>query len=454
MKIKNIQKAYFLGIGGIGMSALARYFMHQDVLVYGYDKTSSPLTDQLQKEGAQIIFEDNKDLFPDKWLNENTLFVYTPAIPKDNQIKQYISNQGFKWIKRSEVLGILSKSYECIAIAGTHGKTTISSMTAHILHNSHMGCQAFIGGITSNYSSNILLHESSRLMVAEADEYDRSFLQLFPKTALISAMDADHLDIYGTYEELKNTFIEFARRTQQNGNLIVHHPLKDQFSDFNKVLSYSLEDTNADFYAKNIGLKDGQYFFDLVHQKGIIEKIQIQMPGLINLENAVGAIALGLINGASEEEVQLAISSFRGIKRRMEKIVENDNIIYFDDYAHHPKEINAVVSSIQKMYPEKNLTLVFQPHLYSRTQDFATEFAKSLDKVNEVILLDIYPARELPIPGVSSEIILNQMNIKKKQICKKEDLISVLENVKPELLLTLGAGDIDRLIEPIKNHFA
>lgn len=454
MNLKNIHKAYFLGIGGIGMSALARYFMHQDVPVFGYDKTPSSLTNQLQKEGAQIIFEDDTNQIPQELLNEHTLYVYTPAIPKDNHIKKYIEAKSFRWLKRSEVLGILSKAYNCIAIAGTHGKTTISSMTAHILFNSKMGCQAFLGGIVSNYASNMLLHENSKLMVAEADEYDRSFLQLYPQTALISAMDADHLDIYGTHLELKKTFKEFAQRTQENGNLIIHHPLKEEFSGFKKVLTYSLENEHSDFYTKNIQLKNGQYHYDLVHPDGVIENMYIQMPGLINLENSIGASALSLINGATEEEVKSAIASFKGIKRRMEKILENNQIIYFDDYAHHPEEINAAVGSLKKMYPDKKLTVVFQPHLYSRTRDFAKGFAASLDQADEVILLEIYPARELPLEGVSSHMILDLMTNKEKKFCKKEELIDELNKMQPELLLSLGAGDIDRLVEPLKNHFA
>lgn len=454
MNLKNIHKAYFLGIGGIGMSALARYFMHQNVPVFGYDKTPSPLTEQLQKEGIQINFEDSIQTIGEELLNENTLFVFTPAIPNNSTIKTYITNKGFNWLKRSEVLGILSKSFQCIAIAGTHGKTTISSMTAHILYNSKMGCQAFIGGIVANYSSNILLHNDSELMVVEADEYDRSFIQLQPKTALISAMDADHLDIYGTHQELKNTFLEFAQKTQDHGSLIVHNSLKNEFESFKRVFSYSLKNEHSDFYAKNIQLKNARYQFDLVHPNGVIEKMQIQMPGFINLENAIGASALSMINGASEQEIKTAIASFKGIKRRMEKILGNKHILYYDDYAHHPEEINASVSSIKEMYPDKKLTVVFQPHLFSRTQDFAQGFAESLDKADRVILLDIYPARELPIDGVNSEMILSKMKLKHKQVCSKVSLVSELEKIKPELLLTLGAGDIDRLVEPIKNSFA
>lgn len=419
MNLKNIHNAYFLGIGGIGMSALARYFMRQNVPVYGYDKTPSSLTNQLQKEGISIEFADTPETIPHSLLNQNTLFVFTPAIPKNSKIKTFIDEQSFRWYKRSEVLGILSQSYKCIAIAGTHGKTTISSMTAHILYNSKMGCQAFLGGITANYNTNMLLHEKSNLMVVEADEYDRSFLQLYPYTALISAMDADHLDIYQSHDTLLHTFKEFAERTQNNGQLVVHQKIKAQFIGFPHLYSYSLNNVDSDFYAENIRLLEGYYHFDLRHPQGIMIDLKLLMPGLINLENAIGASSLSILNGASEQEIREALKSFKGIKRRMEKILENQNIIYYDDYAHHPEEINAVIQSIRAMYPNRPLCVVFQPHLYSRTHDFAKEFAYSLDQADEIILLDIYPARELPIPGVDSGIILDQMKSDKKSICKK-----------------------------------
>jgi UDP-N-acetylmuramate--alanine ligase len=454
MNLKNIHTAYFLGIGGIGMSALARYFMHQNVRVLGYDKTPGPLTTQLIAEGADIIFEDNAQLIPAVILSKNTLFIYTPAIPQENQIKAFIGSKNFNWYKRSQVLGMLSMSHSCVAIAGTHGKTTISSMTAHILFNSEVGCQAFLGGIVKNYNSNILVDEGSSLMVVEADEYDRSFLQLHPQTALISAMDADHLDIYGNHENMLSTFKEFAWRTQAEGTLIVHHSLRKYFNGYEKLLSYSLSRNDADFYASNIQLKEGVYHYDLHHPKGIIPGITIQMPGMINLENSIGAAALSMINGALPEEVKLAIGTFIGIKRRMEKILINESIVYYDDYAHHPEEINAAISSIKKMYPEKKLTVVFQPHLYSRTLDFADGFAESLSKADEVVLLDIYPAREKPIPGVNSQMLLSKMRIERKQLCDKNELILLLKEKQPELLLTLGAGDIDRLVEPIKLHFS
>ncbi len=454
MNLKNINTAYFLGIGGIGMSALARYFMHQNVRVFGYDRTSSTLTNQLIREGASIVFEDDESLVPTAFLSENTLFVFTPAIPKDNRIKAFVESKNLIWNKRSQVLGMLSKSHSCVAIAGTHGKTTISSITAHILYHSEVGCQAFLGGIVRNYNSNILLHENSKLMVVEADEYDRSFLQLYPQTALISAMDADHLDIYGDHEKMLATFKEFALRTQKEGTLMVHHPLRKYFEGYKNLLSYSLDNHEADYYASHIQFKKGIYHYNLHHPQGVILNISILMPGMINLENSIGAAALSMINGAYEEEISRAIGSFKGIKRRMEKVLQNDGIIYYDDYAHHPEEINAAIFSIKKMYPEKKLTVVFQPHLYSRTRDFADGFAESLSKADEVILLDIYPARERPLAGVESQMLLGKMTLAKKQVCTKEKLVSLLTKKQPELLLTLGAGDIDRLVEPIKLHFS
>lgn len=452
MNTKDITRVYFLGIGGIGMSALARYFLQQGLEVFGYDKTPSPLTTELSKEGAHIIFEDQIASIPKTILQKDTLFVYTPAIPKNNTIKTHIEKQGFNWFKRSEVLGLLSKQFKCISIAGTHGKTTISSMTAHIVHQSHLGCQAFLGGILKNYSSNMLQHKNSEFMVVEADEYDRSFLQLNPHATLISAMDADHLDIYGTHEELIRTFKEFADKTQSTDLLLVHQNLKHYFS--HKTLSYSLDNTDSDYYASSIELVDGSYHFNLIHPAGEIKNIVLQMPGMINLENAIGAAALSIMNGVKEEEIRNGIGNFKGIRRRMERLINKPNFVYYDDYAHHPDEINAALSSIKLMHPDKEICVVFQPHLFSRTQDFANGFAQSLDQAHSVVLLDIYPAREEAIPGVSSQIILDKMQLKKKAIIAKDELIEQIEQNKIDILVTLGAGDIDRLVEPLKKHFS
>ncbi len=454
MKIEQVKEVYFLGIGGIGMSALARYFMSKDIPVSGYDRTPSSLTNALIKEGAIINFEDDIDHIPISILNnKDSLFIYTPAIPVENKIYLHLLDLQKKLYKRSEILGLLSKKYKTIGIAGTHGKTTISSITAHLFNKSPLGCLAFLGGITKNYNSNLISHPNSPWMVVEADEYDRSFLTLFPEIALISSMDADHLDIYGNQENLIRAFQQFVQQRSKNGHLIYKHNLATYFSSLSSTYSYDIEDKKADFYATNIHLKNNQYHFNLSHPNGLIKDLNFPMAGKINLENAVAACSIAIISGIDEAHIRQGLNSFLGIKRRMELILKNKNIIYYDDYAHHPKEINASIDSLQQLYPDKELTLVFQPHLYSRTQDFAADFAKSLSKAHRIILLDIYPAREKPIDGVSSESIRLLMLNKNAKTIKKEELIKELKNNKPELLLSLGAGDIDRFVEPIKLAF-
>lgn len=453
MNIESINKVYFLGIGGIGMSALARYFMQNNISVYGYDRSPSPLTTALMMEGAEIIFEDDIHLLPQGLLeNKDTLFIYTPAIPKNNTIFQYFKSLDKELYKRSEILGLLSKKYKCIGVAGTHGKTTVSSMTAHLMHHSATGCQAFLGGILIDYNSNLITNESSHWMVVEADEYDRSFLQLHPFIGLITSMDADHLDIYGHHAEMENTFIAFANQIDEKGALIINSKLEKYFTSHYK--SYSLNDTSADFHAIEIELKDGLYHFHLVHPKGIIRDLKLYMPGQINLENAVAASAIAIESGLKPEEIRNALANFKGIKRRMELIFKNEECIYYDDYAHHPEEIKASLHSLKKLYPNKKLTLIFQPHLYSRTRDFQKGFAESLSIADQIILLDIYPAREEPIADITSKIILNKISKKDKIILEKEEVIPYLQSQKLDLLVTLGAGDIDRLVEPIKQSLS
>lgn len=452
MKLEQINRVYFLGIGGIGMSALARYFLRKSIPVCGYDKTESPLTKTLENEGAQILYEDQPVLIPKAFIDlEGTLYIYTPAIPVENQIRQYLVSRGVKLYKRAEILGLLSQKYKCIGIAGTHGKTTVSSMCAHILYQSPLGCQAFLGGIMIHNNSNLLSHPTSQWMVAEADEYDRSFLHLHPQIALITAMDADHLDIYGDHEKMQDSFREFASQCKKGGSLIIHHKIKSNFSGKFKYKTYSLNEREADYYASNIQLINGHYHFNLNTPNHVIEDIKLHMPGLINLENAVAASASATEAGVEKESIKNALAEFQGIKRRMELILKTEEVTFYDDYAHHPEEINATLLSIKNLYPGKELTVVFQPHLYSRTRDFALEFGKSLSLADEVILLDIYPAREKPIGGVSSKLILDPIHNTKKQIISKEKLIAYIKTRKPELLVTLGAGDIDRLVEPLKN---
>jgi len=454
MNWTKINKVYFLGIGGIGMSALARYFLSRGNKVSGYDRTPSPITDALQKEGAEISFIDNPDLLNQELLeSSNALFIYTPAIPKENKILIQLLNKDKKLFKRSEILGELSKDFKTIGIAGTHGKTTVSSMTAHIMNTCDLGCQAFLGGITKNYKSNLITHPNSEWMVVEADEYDRSFLQLFPQLALITSMDADHLDIYGTHENLINAFKQYANQIKNDGDLIIKYQLREHFGTLRKYFTYDLSNVKADFYAEDIQLLEHRYHFTLVSPFGKIKNLSLEMPGLINLENAIAACSTAIIAGAKPIKIKEAILSFRGIKRRMELVLQNEKISYYDDYAHHPEEIQAAISSIKALYPEQKLTVVFQPHLFSRTQDFAAGFAKSLDPAEEVILLEIYPAREKPIKGVSSQSILDLMKNSKKVITSKSELINHLNNIQPALLLSLGAGDIDRFVEPIKNNF-
>ncbi len=448
---KTPQKVFFLGIGGIGMSALARYYLLHGAQVMGYDRTQSAITDALAKEGAHIFYEDKAELLPQDWLQDNTtLFIYTPAIPDNSALKQRVIQADKTWRKRAEVLGMLSKDYKTLAVAGTHGKTTSSSILAHIVEESEQAGIAFLGGISKNMDSNFLWQDKAEYMVVEADEFDRSFLHLHPHIALITAIDADHLDIYGNITALKNTFKTFAK--QVNGQLIVKYGLKQDFEAY-KPLTYSLKNADSDFYADNIELHNGRYRFDICYPKGRICNVELPMPGLVNVENAIAASAVAKYIGVSDEEIRMALKHFQGIKRRMDKIVETEEHIFIDDYAHHPEEIAAAIGSVKALYPQLPLCVVFQPHLYSRTRDFAEAFAKSLEQADRIILLDIYPARELPIEGVSSELILNYIQNPNKSLMSKTDLLSHIENQKPPLLLTLGAGDIDKIITNLKTIY-
>ena len=446
MELQNIKRVYLVGIGGIGMSGLARYFHHLGCVVCGYDKTQTDLTNELKKEGIQISFEDRADLVPMSFHNpdESTLVIFTPAIPKDSAILNFFKKQGFELFKRSQVLGLISKGKYTVAIAGTHGKTTTSTMVAHILKDSGKDCSAFLGGIASNYNSNVLYGKND-IVVVEADEYDRSFLTLYPDIAVITSMDADHLDIYGDHSHLTDSFKMFASQIKEGGVLIHKQglPLATGYT-------YSIKDA-ADAIALNIRIQDGSFYFDFRNANTDIKNIQLGIPGFHNVENATAAIEACLRLGVKPDAIKAALTSFRGVHRRFEYIVKSPEHIYIDDYAHHPEELRAAINSVKKLYPDRKLVTIFQPHLFTRTRDFVDGFAEVLDMTDELILLDIYPARELPIEGVDSNMILSRMKLANKRILSKQDTIEAIKNEQPELLLTVGAGDIDQLVEPLKN---
>ena len=442
-KYKN---AYFIGIGGIGMSAIARYFKFKGLNVAGYDKTESELTDTLQKEGIDVHYVDNVDFIPKDI--ENTLVVYTPAIPHDLKELNYVMDNGYNVFKRSKVLGEITDGERCLAVSGTHGKTTTSTLTAHILDESGEGCSAFLGGISKNYGTNLLMSHTPTVVV-EADEFDRSFLQLHPEIAVITAMDADHLDIYGDLEHVHEAFKAFA--SQVSGTVIAKLGLDITSKDTNaKILRYHYNDPKADFYARNPQPdKLGYFSFDIVWLGGVIEGVKCGTPGWVNVENSVAAAAICLTYGLKPEAIKHAIGTFQGVKRRLDIHVNTEKISYIDDYAHHPKELSTAISSMRDIFPGRKLTAIFQPHLYTRTRDFADDFAAALSKVDKLILLDIYPAREEPIPGVTSEIIFDKVTAPEKVMLHKEELMGYLEKEPVDVLITFGAGNIADFIAPI-----
>lgn len=442
------KNVYFIGIGGIGMSAIARYFKFKGLNVSGYDKTESELTDTLQKQGIDVHYEDNVDFIPKDV--ENTLVVYTPAIPHDMGELVYVQEHGYKVLKRSKILGEITDGERCLAVAGTHGKTTTSTLTAHILTESVGGCSAFLGGISKNYGTNLLMSHSNAV-VAEADEFDRSFLQLHPEIAVITAIDADHLDIYGDISHVLEAFKAFA--SQVHGTVITKLGLDITAEDTKtKILRYHYNDSRADFYARNPHPDNLGYFsFDLVYPGGVIENVKCGTPGWVNVENSVAAAAICLTYGVNPEAIRHAIGTFQGVKRRLDIHLNTEKISYIDDYAHHPKELATAISSMRDIFPGRRLTAIFQPHLYTRTRDFAEGFVEALSKVDKLILLDIYPAREEPIPGVTSEIIYDKVTAPEKVLLKKEELMGYLEKEPVDVLVTFGAGNIDRFIEPIED---
>ncbi len=437
---------YFIGIGGIGMSAIARYYHFKGLKVSGYDKTPSDLTHALEAEGIEVHYEDKVDYVPKDI--ENTLVVYTPAIPKDMGELVYVQDKGYRVIKRSRTLGEIADGQRCLAVAGTHGKTTTSTLLAHIFQDSGEGCSAFLGGISKNYDTNLLVSRNP-VIVAEADEFDRSFLQLFPEIAVITSMDADHLDIYLDVSTMHDAFRAFA--SQVSGTVIAKLGLPLTADDTRaRLLRYSYDDPSADFHASDISVDECGYFtFNLHHPGGVVEGCRVGIPGWINVENAVAASAIALTYGLSGDQVRHALGTFAGVKRRFDMHVNRPGCAYIDDYAHHPKEIAAAISSIRDIFPGRRLTAIFQPHLYTRTRDFAGEFAQALSAVDKLIMLDIYPAREEPIPGVTSEIIFDDVTAPEKVIMVKEELMGYLADEPVDVLITFGAGNIDRFIGPI-----
>ena len=436
---------YFIGIGGIGMSAIARYYKFKGFRVGGYDRTPSELTKELEAEGIEVHYEDRPDLIPED--AEHTLVVYTPAIPSDLQELVTVRERGYRLMKRAQVLGELTRmdGQRCLAVSGTHGKTTTSTLLAHIFTSSGEGCSAFLGGISKNYNSNLLMSHSPAVVV-EADEFDRSFHQLTPEISVITAMDADHLDIYGDLKHVQESFRKFASLT--TGTVIAKIGLPISGNDTKAhLLSYSYDDTSADFHAGNIRVDECGYFnFDLFHPGGVVRDCRVGVPGWVNVENAVAASAIALCYGLETEAIKAALATFQGVKRRFDIHVNRPGLAYIDDYAHHPNEISTAISSMRDIFPSRKLTAIFQPHLYTRTRDFADEFARALSQVDKLILLDIYPAREEPIPGVSSEIIFEKVTAPQKVLLKKEELMDYLAKEEIDTLITFGAGNIDRYI--------
>lgn len=446
-----MKSIYFIGIGGIGMSNLARYFLSQGKRVGGYDRAETPLTRQLISEGAYVHYTDDVKALPNEFLDkENTLVVYTPAVPTSHGELTYFRSNAFSLMKRAEVLGRITRTGRAVCIAGTHGKTTVSSMTAHLLRQSHIDCNAFLGGILKNYDNNLLLSDKSDLTVVEADEYDRSFHHLRPWIAVITSADPDHLDIYGTPEAYRESFEHFTSLIDSEGYLIVKKsvPLTPRIDPSVRLFTYS--EAEGDFHAENIRIGGGEIRFDFVSPLGNITDVSPGVPVKVNIENAVAAMAAAQICGATAHEIRFAMGSFAGARRRFDFWIKTPELIFVDDYAHHPSELSASIRSIKALYPGRRITAVFQPHLYTRTRDFAEEFARSLSLSDEVILLDIYPAREEPIAGVTSQIIFDRIALQEKVLLNKSELPDYLENKEIDVLLTLGAGDIDRLLPGIE----
>lgn len=453
--MQNLKQVYFIGIGGIGMSAIARFLQSKGVAVSGYDKTSTVLTRELEASGISIHYEDNVDWIP----KEVDVVIYTPAIPKEHLALNYYRNNGYNVVKRSDALQVITENSFNICIAGTHGKTTITSMVAHLLRDSGFGCNAFLGGIAANYGTNFWSNDKN-LCVVEADEYDRSFLKLLPDVAVITSMDADHLDIYGTAEDMQQAFVDFAKKVKPGGFVLGKLGLEKttELSELN-FYTYSLQNNNADVYGKNIVIKEGGYEYDVVVKGKLIEGIRLNMGGMHNVENSIAAIAIASSLGIENNKIKAAVENYKGVKRRFEYVVKKEGLTFIDDYAHHPEELRALIHGAKTLFSDRKCTVIFQPHLYSRTKDHAAGFAEVLSLADEIVLLPIYPARELPIEGVSSEMILEKISKEKKRVMNKEEVLAWVENEYSktldkdlrEVIITAGAGDIDTLVEPIKN---
>ena len=448
MELKDIKSVYFVGAGGIGMSAIARYFLHIGVVVAGYDKTPSALTKELEKEVMDIHYEENVALIPAACKDaSSTLVIYTPAIPQEHQELVYFHENGFTIEKRAQVLGTLTRSHKGLCVAGTHGKTTTSTMCAHIMHQSHVDCNAFLGGISKNYGTNYILSDKSDYVVIEADEFDRSFHWLRPWMSVITATDPDHLDIYGTKEAYLESFRHYTELIQPGGALIIHKNLemKQHVQDGVKIYEYSLNE--GDFHAENIKIDNGEITFDFISPVESISNVELGQPVPINIENAVAAMAMAQLNGCTAEEIKEGIKTYEGVERRFDFKIKDDKHVFLSDYAHHPKEIYQSAKSIRELYKNRKITAIFQPHLYTRTRDFYKDFADSLSILDEVILCDIYPAREAPIPGVTSELIYK--NLKpgvEKSMIHKEDVLDLVKKRDFDVLIVLGAGDLDNLV--------
>jgi UDP-N-acetylmuramate--alanine ligase len=453
------KSVYFAGIGGIGMSALARWFNVNGFAVYGYDRTPTPLTETLESEGIPICFDDAMEFVPAEVLAhpESTLVVYTPAIPANHRQMAYFREKNYEIQKRSQVLGWLTRNLRTVGVAGTHGKTTTSSMVAHLLRSAGVNCTAFLGGITQNYGTNLLLNEPTDkpeeiVCVVEADEFDRSFLTLFPDLAIVTSTDADHLDIYGQHEALLDSFRAYVGQIKPGGVLFLKKGLEIAERIEAKVEEYSLK--SGGYHSDNLRVENARFIFDLVYPGGLIKDIPMRVPGFHNIENAIAASAAALYLGVPPDKIREGLSSYRGVKRRFEYIIESDEKVFIDDYAHHPTEIEAFLTSVRALYPGKHITAVFQPHLFTRTRDFVDGFADSLSLADRLLLLDIYPARELPIEGVTSSMLLEKVDLKDKKLVTKSELFEVIKSLDTEVLVTIGAGDIDKLIGDIKKILA